>query len=249
MGIPRSGLPLSHMFLLSLKSRGHFTLTRQNLEGTSHPHGWLLDVSSIPCSRKADVCPVTDFVPTKSSVKSLWIWGHCFLGSFCLLCVIILFVAILTWCSLFSSYYPNFLNSYSDIEVALTSRAYQMGVTGNTAALVALEESVLHSWFLSFLRPVSGSVCSWLLSGQAYMLFSLGTRKHGGCSIELISETGKEACDQFTRVARKVGKFQSSTMAETYLSWCRICARITVMVSHDMVNCVISSQMARSDNF
>lgn len=80
-----------------------------------------------------------------------------------------------------------------------------MGVTGNAAALVALEESVLHSWFLSFLRPMSGSV----------LLSSLGTTKHDGCSIELLSETGKEACDQLIRVAGKVGKFQSSTVAET----------------------------------
>lgn len=118
----------------------------------------------------------------------------------------------------------------------------QIGVTGNTTALVALEESVLHSRFLSFLRPVSGSVLMTSVWPGFYVLSSLGTRKHNGCSIKLLSEIGKEACDQLTRVAGKIGEFQSSTVAETYLFWCRICARITVMVSHDMVNCVITSQ-------
>lgn len=139
---------------------------------------------------------------------------------------------------------PRLLNSYSDIEAALASRACQMGVTGNAAALVALalEESVLHSLFLSFLRPVSGSVLMTFVWPSFYVLSSLGTRKHDRCSIEFLSEIGKEACDQLIRVAGKVGKFQSSTVAETYLFWCRTCARITVKVSHDVVNCVISSQ-------
>lgn len=46
------------------------------------------------------------------------------------------------------------LHSYSDIEVALASRACQkMGVIGNLAVLAALGESVLQSQILSFLCP------------------------------------------------------------------------------------------------
>lgn len=66
---------------------------------------------------------------------------------------------------------------------------------------------------------------------------------------KLLSEIGKEACDQLTRVAGKIGEFQSSTVAEAYLFWCRICTRITVNGFTWYGQLCHNISVARSDHF
>lgn len=91
-----------------------------------------------------------------------------------------------------------------------------MGVIGNTAVLVALGESVNFCPLPISQACVRHCACSLTSACPGfYVLLSLGTRKYKGHSVELLSEVGKEACGQPTRVAGKVGKFKNSIMAET----------------------------------
>lgn len=160
------------MLLLSLKLLGHFALSRQNLSlgSTSHPQGWYLNVRT---SRKTGICLVSELQAEKPCLKPLNM-KPLSLAFFCLSTV--LFSACLYFLIILLS---RLLCSYSDIEVALASRACQKRrVIGNLAVLAALGESVLHSQFVSslfhpFLKPVLRIVLTDFWPGQAFVRCSV----------------------------------------------------------------------------